>query len=312
MANRLEISLLNPIKLVVQNAQQNFNTVHLDDGLQSYQFLSFQQHQKYNQKWLATDSINLQLASNFGPISYKIIDCKNAVYKSGNFTTINTSYFTNPLVGYFSNISLSGLANNIYYLQVTVGAGSAVVNLISEPFEIRSNWPNTKLLTYTNSENNFSLIFQNGETFNFRVEAALQDFQPASNDVSFEDEPANLTILSSKIYRTYKAIFGTALGLPDWVADKILRIFACDSVIIDGKSFTKNDGAKLEPNRDRLNAFAGWSLELRESKARTAYVIENNISLDLSISVLYDLEVVAFGDLNNPPFSTDLVISKNE
>jgi hypothetical protein len=55
-------------------------------------------------------------------------------------------------------------------------------------------------------------------------------------------------------------------GVPNWVADKINRVFDCSDVLVDGKGFTRMEESRMEPSRQKQYAMAGWIMDILESK----------------------------------------------
>lgn len=300
MANQIFLPYINPIKLVVENLSYNYNIKHLDDALLANQIYNYQTQKDYFQKFQSSDTIYFQIASNFGSFSYDIIDCNNVIKQSGSSSVITNTYYALPFVCYETSIDISALDEGKYYIRVKVGFGSSITTLISEPFEVAEEHINTSLFTYKHSTNIGGAIFQNNETFYFRCEAVLQDFQPQSIDTVFEDQNADLITLSSFQFRTWKMLIGAAQGVPDWVIDKLSKIFGLDTVLIDGKQFIKQQGSKFEVSgSDRLVPMRGWVVEVRESKARTGVLIENDIPLEGSIIVEYIIDPLVFGNIDN-------------
>lgn len=297
MANIINIPSINPIKLVKEGLATNdkYQTVHFDTGLYYNQINSYQSKKHYYQKFQTTDSIIIQFSSNFAPFTLRLIDCNKEIIVSGIVEQINTQYFTAPFYGYKGTIDLTGVTEGLYYVQL-IASG---MSLISEPIAIAEKHQNTMCLEYTNNQNDYGVIFENGETFQFRVEAVFKSFTPGSNDVVYEDEPANLVRLSSSSFRTFKLAIGAAQGVPDWVADRINRIQGCDNVKYDGKEFTRSEGAKLERNGDDFSAMAGWSVDMRERRSLEGASIENEIPQENEVIVVYDIDNSFFGDLAN-------------
>lgn len=298
MANIINIPLITPYKFVLQNLviDDRYNQPVFDDALLSNQILIWQQTANYFQKVQNNDGIYFQLNANYGPLSVQLLNCNNIVVATGIVTPVNSNYFKVPVVGYECTIDITDVnlvPEGIYYIKVSVG--SPITVLISEPIHIKSKHIGTMLFEYQNTSNAFDVIFQNNEQFSLRVEAALLGFQPGSNEVVYEDEPANLLTLSAYAFRTWKLKIGAAKGVPDWVADKINRILCCDTVMIDGKYFTKNDGSKLEPNGKDEIITKGWTVELRESKARTGVTISNDIPQNNSVVISYPADSKLFG-----------------
>jgi hypothetical protein len=299
MANIINIPFANSIRFAIEAyiVPQQYNTPTFDESLFENQILNFQQSKKYYQKVQKTENISFQFSTNYGPVSARLIDCKKNLIANATITQPPTSIFTPPFTGYLANIDISSVQEGEYWVQVLVGVPE--VSIISEPIYINDFHANTMMFEYSNSENDYGVVFQNGETFQFRCEAALVDFQPGSIETVYEDEIADLVRLSSSPFRTWKLKIGTAQGVPDWVADKINRIFACDNVLIDGKPFTKNEGSKMERNGNPLTQMAGWTFEVRESKARQGLTIQNNIPLNQRVDVIYITDTSFFGPVGS-------------
>lgn len=309
MANEIQIPSINPIKLVQDGytPATRYNQKHFDSSLFTEQLRNFQQTRNYYQKFQTTENIYFQIIANFGPISCKLIDCNDNEIVVGTVATITTSIFTVPYAAFSCTINLSGIPEGIYWVVVNVGT-TPYTKLISEPIHVANYHANTMLFEYNNSINDFGAIFQNGEIFSLRIESFFKSFTPGSNDVVFEDEPANVLKLSASPFRQFKLAFGEGIGVPDWLIDKVNRLFACDSVLIDGKYFTKAEGAKLDPINEDNYAMSGWSLDVRESKSREGLTITNNITQDQKIVVIHVVDTTFFGPLNNA--SQDIILKE--
>lgn len=312
MANNIQIPVLNPVKLFVENYSKpaKYNTKHFDDYAFREQLYPWQQGERYFQKFQTTDLILNHVISNYGPVSCKLIDCSRNTIVTGTVTTITSNYYQLPDVVYRLFVDLSTVPNGVYFLNVLIGVGGSEVSLISEPIQI-GVFPNTALFEYSNTTNKGGIVFekgtvvqdsggglillQDGEVLALRVEAGLVDYQPGSNDTVFEDQSADLVTLNSQTFRSWKLVLGDAKGIPDYMIDRAKEVFACDTVLIDGKQFTKSEGAKWEPNGDRTYAKRGWTIEVREAHNRDGLTISNGIPLDQSVSVLYVVDPQLFG-----------------
>mgnify|MGYP000892755657 CR=1 FL=1 len=296
MANEIFIPYINPIRLYVKNLQYDYNFKHLDVALNENQILDFQTNVKYYNKVQKKDNISFQIITNYGPITVRIIDCNNNVIANGITSTIPNIYYKSPYIAYKCDIDTTTVAEGVYYVEVIVGMSAPYTTLISEPIYIASYIKNTVLFEYSNSINYGGAIFQNGEIFKFRTEAILTDFQPQRDDEVFTDQNNDIVMLSSFPYRTFKLIIGNAKGTANWVVDILNHILGLEKVLIDGKQFTVNDGAKFEPNRDRLYPLSGWTIELREAFARNGVTVSNDIPLQNDVIVTYVIEPKVFGN----------------
>lgn len=300
-SNILNIPLINPFKFVVEELtyEDRYNTTPFDDAFISNQVLeTWQEKTKYIQKVQNNDGIYFQFNANYGPLSVELVNCKNEIVANGVTSLVNSTYFKVPFFGYECTINISNplvITEGVYFIKIK--AGSPSINVVSEAIYIKEKHTDTMLFEYTNSSNYFDVIFQNKEQFRLRCEMALLQFKPGSNDVVYEDEPANLLTLSAYPYRVWTLKIGKAIGIPDWMADKINRSLCLDTIKLDGKYYTKNDGAKLEPNGIDEVVTKGWAVELRESKARTTVPIVNDNPLNESIVIMYPADVQLFGGL---------------
>lgn len=309
MSNKISIPLLSPVRWVVKDLSiESGVQPSFDAALFENQILSFQEKKRYFQKWQKSDTIATPITSNVAPSAVVLVDCTGATVKAGTISTVASGYITAPDVQYLFTIALSDVAEGFYWLKATFGS----TVLLSEPLEVATTHKNTILFNYGNDINEYGIIFRTGKTFNFRCEAVLQDFQPGSNEVVFEDQPANVVRLSSFVFRSFKLIIGNAHGVPDWIADKINRIFSCDTVLLNGKQFVRPEGSKMDRNGDRSYPMSGWTFDVREAKARDSEVIEAGIPVERQISVIYDLETTGFGDLDTPPFGGNINIENIE
>jgi hypothetical protein len=142
----------------------------------------------------------------------------------------------------------------------------------SEPISIKSEHQDTIQLVYTNSGNDFDAYFgpnqyNIGQTsFTLRVEGGFRSdgFQPSSIDNAFYDQTHNATMLSSVPFNVKKITFGTNLGIPNYIVDKINRALSCDTVYVDNQLHQKVDGAKLEKTFLHNYPKGIWTIDLVE------------------------------------------------
>lgn len=303
---------INPIKLVQQNylLPNPYHQRPFDETLFAEQIYSFQEERDYYQTFQAGDTIYFQAVSDFGAVQARLINCSGDILVTGVTTAITNTFYTTPNIAYGCTINLTGVTTGYYYVQAVVGVGSLEIRLISEPIYIDTDIENTILFEYTHNKNAYGAIFQNKETFHFRCPAILTDFQPGVNEIVFEDQPANVVRLSSTPFRSYKLIIGDAYGVPDWVADKINRIFGMDKIWLDGQQFVRADGAKLERNGNRLYPMAGWTLEVREAKAKNGITFSSSVPPDNEVIMIRVEDYKLFGTFGDP--STDATILKVE
>lgn len=281
MANTIRFPNLNPFKFVLRDSSlaAGYHIRHLDDALQQDQIYNFQPEKFYLAKLQNTDTVYFQVIANYGPVVCSLLNCEGDTVVNGSVAAINTNFYTAPETAYGCSIDIASVAKGNYQVYLSVGSGAAKREFVSEPIAIDADHANTLLLAYTHRENKAGVIFENGETFYFRTEGVLTDFQPGSNDVVYEDQTANLVSITSFPFRSWKLVAGNSEGIPDWVADRINRIFGCDTVNVDGKQFTKPEGGKMERNGDREYPLAAWTFEIREAESQDTVDYSNTTEI---------------------------------
>lgn len=220
----------------------------------------------YFQKWNQSDSTKIQILTNLTSIDFLIRDYATNL-EIGSIPVIEIPIniihpdytdlkcfevsipFGSLLGQYFAEISYSGISD-------------PPVTLYSEPFEVAESHPDTLLYKYKNSENNFSIIFDTNIEFDFRSEGTIKEFTPSSDDVIYNDQKINSTLLYSIPWRQFKLYATGVEGSPDWLTDKINRIMSMDQKSIDGDYYEKIDGAKWEVIFEVEYPFSGLSIAI--------------------------------------------------
>jgi len=250
MPEIFQIAPVNPIRFV-------------PDG-ESDLFLINQENKCYFQKWTLDDFTKIQILSDFPDIDIVIRDYdSNLEVLTIPVTEIGISIIGETWKCYEAEFDFGLLPVGHYYAELTYSSISTpAVTLFSEPFDVQESHPDTMLFIYQNSENNYSVIFDTGIEFTFRVEGTIKEFTPVSDDVIYNDQKRNVTLLNSVPYRSWKLYIGNAPGLPDWVLDKVNRIMSVDEKNIDGVDFEKVEGEKWEQVRQVEYPFSGMSIEI--------------------------------------------------
>ena len=262
MAAKILISHLNPVRLfeLANDNWDYFKTPAWETG------------QNYCQKWEKTDTIRIHFAV-LDTLSVEATPTLALHDGCGDFVSgLDVSEIILNAAGYnwYEAVADLSLITAGKYLLVLGGAvDGATITFYSEPVEIAADFENTLLFEYTHDENDFDLIFVPGSpepnrTFYFRVEGgfASDGLKPSSKDSMYIDQTHNAQMLSSVPFDVVTLTIGNGAGVPNWIAQKINRIFSCNSVIINGVAYCKNEGAKMEAVRGADYASAGWKVDL--------------------------------------------------
>lgn len=297
--NEINIPYINPVKFVEIDYENipAYLTKHFDDFLASEQISDKEwMHQIcYSQKWQKSDTIKIQVESNYSPINLSLIDGDGEVVSTVVAQNKGTNKYEAGKYIFEAVISLAGVDEGFYCLQLT--AGSPVQKtFISEPICVMEVHPTTVLLEYKNSRYHADVIFETGIEFMFRVEGTLDAFKPGGKRVMYEDERLNPTVLSAKPYRVFDLLIGNYTGVPDWVIDKLNWIWSCNSVYIDGKSFAMEEGG-LDIKPQENYPFRGVTIKVREGINRGSKIVQSEGNTDKKLLVVYNIESKIFGDI---------------
>jgi hypothetical protein len=279
MPNIATIPLLTPTKWVqlLPVDVPQYISKFLDDWNFSDTILNYEQPACYKNLWLKVDAVRDQVKTNYGPITIKLMRCDGSEVYSAPWTTKQQDADNPGTYIRQTDIDLAPFAVGDYYWQTNIGSGPFV--LVSEPFKIVNEAPNTVLLEYSHFEKFGGIYFQSPFSPTLRIPAVLKYNDTQSRDTIYEDDPADETLLRSVPYRIWDLKVGHSGGIPPWLADKIKRIFCCSDVRIDGRYFTKVEGAKWERFEQTLYPMQGWRIQLREKFNHNELTFENDAAV---------------------------------
>lgn len=302
MANYCNIPYLNPVRFYEAQPAvfAQYLTRHFTDYPYADQILPWQEPVRYAQKWQTSDTIYLQIQSNFEPLQLDVI----SRVSGQSVLTLNANSqipnIHNPgFYAYQFTISLASIApNQCYHLQLTNGPDLDLF-MISEPFQVAVKHHNTVLLEYRNSRFAGDVVFETGITFGFRVEGAFGFLDPGANITAYENQKADPQILSARPFRVFPLTIGGSFGVPDWVVDLFNLIWCCNDVRVDGKSFARSGDSKLSYKAEDNYPMRGVTLELREGINRGSKIVSPTINTDIKLAVSFNLNTRLFGDLSS-------------
>lgn len=106
-------------------------------------------------------------------------------------------------------------------------------------------------------------------------------------------------MINSVPFDVFKFILGGWKGVPPWLIKKVNRIFGCSTLSLDGRLYTKEDGAAFEPNSLDGYPMSGWSINLREKLNRDSVVTENDVVIEGIAAAGILIDVKGFGMQND-------------
>lgn len=315
----VDIPMLNPVAFYEKGFTNDarYNYPHPDDYLNREQSQSWHFTREYFQKWQTSDTIKIQVLASISPV---VANLKRWNVDGVPVSTVSGLVMTTTLVSpgfdvYEVTIPLTGLSEDTYYLELVVGSGGSAKTFISEPMYIKAKHEGTMLFEYTNDRNDYDVIFKriiSGQVdyleYSLRTEAYIDDFAPMNQSMLYKDHSFNSRILKAFSFRQFKLYLGDAVGVADWVADRVNRIFDCATVTIDGKAFTRVESNRLEPQRSKPYQHAAWTMDIVEAKNRKSKRWEPAAGTG-GLTVVYNIEGRAFGAQNAPAGSNIIQVT---
>lgn len=287
MPNTLYDSFLNPIKFhKLDNIQPaNYLSRFMDDWAFRRTIQPWQEKVCFYQLWSNYDSVNLQYTSNIGPIVLKLYDEVGSLKSTQAFNDVMQDELQPTFYIRQIAFSMSGYDPGRYFFVREI-AGSP---MYSEPIEIidvedsgiyLENQDPTLYLEYSHYEPIQGIKWFTPFEAKIRIPGILQFKQPGAKDNIYEDQLLNMTLINSVPYRIWQLILGGNRGVPPWFVDRIARVLSLSNVSIDGRLYTKNEGASFEPSLLDAYPMAGWVIDLREKLNRDTQIIEDDLVIE--------------------------------
>lgn len=299
MANQIRISYLNPVRFYDANPAvfAQYLTRDFTDYRYRETLYPWEEKVDYIQKWQNSDTIKIQVESNFTPIQIDVIS-----KKSGTSVVSLSLDLAIPNVGaspgfylYEASLSFASLPAGCYHLRLSNGGPE--LHMISEPFRIAVKHANTLLLEYRNSKFFGDVLFETGITFSFRVEGAFDHIQPGADLQSYEDQKANPMILSARPFVARPLVFGGAQGIPDWAIHLLNLIWCCNDVKVDGKGYARSEDSSFSYEEIDDYPLRAAILQVREGNNRGSKISSPTLDPNMKLAVAFQIETNWFGGL---------------
>jgi hypothetical protein len=294
MANILYFPKLNPVRFFLPDPSQTYHSRHLDDFEFFDSILPWQEQLDYYQPWESADLIKLYLEADFGPHNVSILDLEGSVVTTVSFQPVKQDEDNPDLWIYRLDIDISALPHGGYRLQLASGIDEPLI-LETNVLSICEIQENTLVLDYRNTQYHEGIFWDTPYYPSLRVEGGIFFKAPASKDFSYEDQPLDETLLSSIPYRLFELIVGDSFGVPPYMIDLVNRILSCDDVLIDGRAYTKSEGARFEAIEQEGLPTKAWKIEMRESVNRPSQVFQNQEPQNARLTVMITADSKGFG-----------------
>lgn len=297
MANVLIDSLINPVRFYERDPVRPAQ--YMTKWFDTWQFCKtirdWEQHVCFFQPWAQDDSIRLQYTSNFNPIILRLYNEAGQLMIQQECNTFQQDEFQPTFYIRQGEIDLAPYPPG-YYFMTREAAG---VLTYSDPFEILEDASNTIYAEFSNDEPYQEMKFFVPFSPAIRIPAILKYKNTGGKDTIYADQLLNITMVNSVPFRVWSFILGGIDGVPPWFADKVSRIFGCRTLKLDGRLFTKNEGAAWEVNELDGYPMAGYSIEMRETLNRAAITTENDVVIEgarIAALIMDDYKAVGLND----------------
>lgn len=310
-SNIVDISILSPFQWTKEGFANPvpYNTHYRDDWQYPDTISTFYEKKPYLQPWQQVDIIPFQILSNYAPHQLELYDCAGNQVDTFVLAHVLSSIEGIGEKAFEANVALNGYSEGVYQFKLKCGS-PVLETYISNFFSLKQKHDNTYLFEVTHDENDHDIVFETGIVCRLRVHGELREFQPGSDRTVFIDQPRNIVQLSGKLFSTEKLIIGDSWGVPNYMIEKINGLFLCSQVLIDGKQWVGNEGARFEATREGLFPMTGWAFEVRPAKAGTKKRFVADGTQGSPTTVVYQIEQKGFGPASSPASSNIIQIQE--
>jgi len=288
------ITDLNPVHFVKYNYEPDAKYHHKDmyDDWVHQRHDRFASQPAYLQKWQKNDTINLQIiTSGLGQVEVYVYDRNAAFVQSYSFVYGADNAVLFPATKQQVSIPLTDYPEGEYLMVIRTNTTNLA---ISEWLYIKESHDDTYLFDYYHSENKLDAYFGDWRP-SLRCEAFFHEWQPDSSFVTYEDEPADLEMLRGRPYMKRIIALGGALGIPEWLANKLNQILLLNRLSIEGVRYTRNADSKFEAEERQGHPLNFYRLEIRKALNDTGLTVDDTGAEVINGITAYTLDAKAFG-----------------
>lgn len=178
----------------------------------------------------------------------------------------------------YKKSNFTGLSG-IYLLKLSITWLDATVKVwYSEPFKVAARHPGTLRFTYWHDGNRDGVYFVPMPCrFVYRVKAKVGNLVPGAKATNYSDQLQDERQLYREAFRTWTLYVGHEESwamVPDWVSDRINRIFNCKTVYLDDKRYKLADGATF--NKTNTGELYGVAVDIKEFDGSDGFRYKSN------------------------------------
>lgn len=203
--------------------------------------LPFQIQADYVQRFVQGDNIRVQFSMNYREIVTSIILVNN---ETSTFEEVVEEEIPSETDWVTKEVLINKVNEGSYTLNIYIILRDSNTYVIKSKFCILSEESDDLLkITYNHRRNEFNTVFLEGHDFDVRFEGDLlpsgMEFDVDSE--GFRNQSGIYTQLYAKPYRREKLAIGGGFGVPNWVGEKINRIFSLSNVYINDVRYVRSE-----------------------------------------------------------------------
>lgn len=275
---------------------------HMDDWTAAARVKNWEAKAYWFQPWMKTDSARLHIWTDGGVPTFRIIDRDEKTFYTGTMQQRQQLTSWPGMHIYETEYSFAGTPEGYYHAEIQVQDKIYV----TDEFEVSEKSENSVFIEYKALHLYEDVLWGTGYFPRIRLYGDLAGFRPEAVRTGYDDQVYNRVLLDSKNYRIWR-LFINAVGVPDWMADKLNLILGCSTILIDGRQYAVADDAKLEPVELERYPLRGWAIDLRERYARASQVYEDDTLLNGEIISLITANTKGFSSNNDE--GNDIIIT---
>jgi len=296
------IPILGPLHWVplAYSKDSRYNTFTMQEDWFKNRVADWIENNDFFSPWQWNDVLPFQCQTNgLAPVTIQLLSGDgDYIGDPIVIPSVATSALQSPQTLFQQIISMTDLktANSLqddeYYFLWFMGIGEGQAVFISEGITVKDKHPGTVLVEFKHSRNKLGAVFTEGYFPCLRVPKNGGRYTPKARFTEFEDQPADLDLLASIGYDTWKFTVGL---LPDYLMQKLDRALLLDTVFIDGTQYTRDAGSNWEQQTFPGEAKVFMSIELRKAKNSDALILNTAGQLTDDMSGGYTIDPAAFG-----------------
>lgn len=295
-----------PVHFIPLNYQKDarYNSYTMNEDFFKNRIRDYSDKNNYFAPWQLNDTISLQCqTSGLAPVTVSFLNSQGQPLGiTVNLPAVSTPSLIDPQTAYQADIPVNILpGEGKYYIQWTMGTGSAQAVWISEGLDVKIFWPKSQLVQYYHTSNKQAIIFNGTPIYrpSMRVIAQINNYRPKAKFTTYVNEPQDITLLNSIDYDTWTWEIGFNSGIPDYMVRKLGRILGLDSTDIDGNQYTRDENSEVEVTQVEGQPKMYLKIPIREKYNSDGISINTSNQIEGYQQAGYMINAQAFGMNDN-------------